>query len=196
MNELSKIEDRISIRKDRLMQSALSLFADHGYHAASIPIIAKEAGIATGSVYNYVSSKDELVNELFWAWQTRLMDLVRGDFPEGTARERFAHLWQRLFTFASEHPKAFQFLVSHLEGQYLEPRCRALEEEFLDFSREFVREGQASGAIRGGEPQLIVSLYMGAFVQFFQKSRQGRGEFSAENAKVLEEMCWAALQKA
>ena len=31
MTELNKIEDRISIRKDRLMQSALSLFADHGY---------------------------------------------------------------------------------------------------------------------------------------------------------------------
>ncbi len=47
-----------------IMQAALRLFAERGYHATTISAIAREAGIAKGLVYNYFSSKQELLEQV------------------------------------------------------------------------------------------------------------------------------------
>ncbi|PWJ44587.1 TetR/AcrR family transcriptional regulator [Sediminitomix flava] len=47
-----------------ILDTAASLFAEKGYLNTSISTIAKEAGIAKGSLYHYFKSKEELLNEL------------------------------------------------------------------------------------------------------------------------------------
>lgn len=51
--------------KQTIVESALKLFANKGYHGTSIADIAKEAGISKGLAYNYFSSKSELADEIF-----------------------------------------------------------------------------------------------------------------------------------
>ena len=55
------------IRKDKkelIIDTALELFAENGYHATSISSIAKDAGISKGLMYNYFESKELLLNEI------------------------------------------------------------------------------------------------------------------------------------
>ena len=47
-----------------IKQAALELFASHGYHATSISSIASHAGISKGLLYNYYSSKDDLLKDI------------------------------------------------------------------------------------------------------------------------------------
>jgi AcrR family transcriptional regulator len=50
--------------KAAIMQAALELFAQRGFDATSISQIAKEAGISKGLMYNYFSSKEELLKAI------------------------------------------------------------------------------------------------------------------------------------
>ena len=43
-----------------ILQSALELFLNHGYHGTSMRRIAQQAGIALGGIYNHFSSKEDL----------------------------------------------------------------------------------------------------------------------------------------
>ena len=47
-----------------ISEKALELFAEHGYEATSISMIAKEAGVSKGLIYNYFSSKEEILKEI------------------------------------------------------------------------------------------------------------------------------------
>jgi TetR/AcrR family transcriptional repressor of nem operon len=49
---------------DRLRQAATELFAERGYDGTSMADIAERIGIAKASLYNYYSSKDELLLDL------------------------------------------------------------------------------------------------------------------------------------
>jgi AcrR family transcriptional regulator len=51
-------------KKKIIMDSALELFAENGYHATSISQIAKKAGISKGLAYNYFESKKEILDEI------------------------------------------------------------------------------------------------------------------------------------
>lgn len=51
-------------KKQQILESALKVFASHGYDGATISMIAKEAGMAKGLMYSYYESKEKLVVEL------------------------------------------------------------------------------------------------------------------------------------
>jgi len=51
-------------KKELILNTALKLFAEKGYHATSISSIAKDAGISKGLMYNYFESKETLLNEI------------------------------------------------------------------------------------------------------------------------------------
>jgi len=53
-----------SIRKEKIsliLQTALSLFAMHGYASTSVSMIAREAGISKGLMYNYFEKKEDVL---------------------------------------------------------------------------------------------------------------------------------------
>ena len=51
-------------RKHKIMDAAFNLIAKNGYEAASIAMIAKNAGVSKGLLYNYFESKEELVKAI------------------------------------------------------------------------------------------------------------------------------------
>ena len=51
-------------KKSLIMEAALELFAERGFHGSSISQIAKKAGISKGLTYNYFESKNEILEEI------------------------------------------------------------------------------------------------------------------------------------
>lgn len=69
-------------RIQHILDTSLELFANKGYHRTSISTIASEAGISKGLLYNYFSSKEELVVELMkngFEEVTRFFNIKKGD---------------------------------------------------------------------------------------------------------------------
>jgi len=68
-----------SERKTLIEEAALEVFAEDGYHAASISKIAKNAGVAKGTIYTYFESKEQLLKELIRDVITDVMNRI--DIP-------------------------------------------------------------------------------------------------------------------
>ncbi len=49
---------------DAIRQAAIELFYEHGYEATSLREVAAKVGIRVGSLYNHISSKDELLSSI------------------------------------------------------------------------------------------------------------------------------------
>ena len=59
VNEQTKAETR-----QALLDSAAQAFARHGYHQTPIDSVSEAAGVAKGTIYNYFSSKEEVLHAL------------------------------------------------------------------------------------------------------------------------------------
>lgn len=51
-------------KKQLIMDTALELFAENGFHATSMNQVAKKAGVSKGLAYNYFESKQEILDEI------------------------------------------------------------------------------------------------------------------------------------
>lgn len=81
-----------SPRRDQLVQTALHLFCQRGFHATGIDTILAESGVAKMTLYNHFASKDELIvavlqlrQKQFFAWLDEAIERIgsAADLPEG-----------------------------------------------------------------------------------------------------------------
>jgi len=77
-------------RREQILETALSLFAERGFDATSTRQIAKEAGIAEGLIFHYFPTKASLLTAILEdrlegrrAFRTRLRPMLEGASGEG-----------------------------------------------------------------------------------------------------------------
>lgn len=51
--------------KDKVLDAALQLFLDNGYHGTSIKLIVEASKVSTGSVYHHFKNKEDIIKELY-----------------------------------------------------------------------------------------------------------------------------------
>ncbi len=177
-----------------LLDAALTLFAERGYHGASIPDIAAAARMAPASVYRHVASKDELVNLVFREAKAALGAALTVGVPAtGSLRARFDALWAALERFARDQPRAFAFLELHHHGDYLDTASRAVELRVLAPIAAVVQQGLTTRALRGGSaPALIIAVW-GAFVGMIRATRAGYVAFTPALSREVAATAWAAI---
>ena len=64
-------------RKNQILDAALVVFASDGYHSASISKISQRAGISKGLMYNYFSSKEELLQDVLTKGIQNMKDIFQ-----------------------------------------------------------------------------------------------------------------------
>src|ERR1700728_968563 len=67
--------------------------------------IAKEAGVAEGTLFTYFTNKDELLNRLYLELKMDLRNAMMTGYPAGKSLvDRNRHVWDRLIDWGSAHP--------------------------------------------------------------------------------------------
>jgi len=75
-------EDKRRANQGRILQAARKVFAQYGYHGATIGEIADEAGLSNGAVYYNFANKEDLFLALLDEWRTELI----GDIETAVGR--------------------------------------------------------------------------------------------------------------
>jgi AcrR family transcriptional regulator len=171
-------------RREDVLEAALTLFSERGFHGTAIPDIAAAAGLAAGTIYRHFASKEALVNELFRRAK-RALGAALATVPEtGELRARFHTLWWALVGFARDQPRAFAFLELHHHGTYLDAESRALE---LSILAPFAAVLGPARAV-----PLMVTVW-GTFVSLIKHARLGYYVLTDDLCAQVEATCWNAI---
>lgn len=96
---------------ERILESALELFAERGYGSTSVKAIAQHAGVSQGLMYNYFPSKAALLKEIFLAG---LRD-VQASWQEelgGDPLDNLRSLLDESFRLVAEHASFWRLFYS------------------------------------------------------------------------------------
>ena len=181
-------------RRESILGAALSCFVERGFHGTAIPDIAREAGIASGTIYHYFDSKEALVNALYRMWKSSVAQRVFTAFPQAApGREQFAVMWNEMVAFARAEPDAFAFLEMHNHSSYLDAESLAIDRHLKDFGRGMIQRAQAEGLLKPLDASVLMELVFGAFVGMMRAHWEGRIELSDETVGAAEQACWDAV---
>lgn len=107
-----------AVREQQMLDAAVRIFSQRGFHAASMDEIAEQAGISKPMVYAYLGTKEELFVACLHRESTRLMEAVAeavvSDLPPDE------QLWRGLrafFGFVGAHRDGWAVLYRQARGQ-------------------------------------------------------------------------------
>ncbi|WP_226579841.1 TetR/AcrR family transcriptional regulator [Halobacillus litoralis] len=182
-------------KRDNILHSALTLFAERGFDATTIPMIANDARVGAGTIYRYFENKEVLVNTLFQHHVGVLTSLLEEDFPhQSGVRNQFHHLFHRLVRFTNEHEHALYFIKTHNAAYFLDDRSKDYFTHLWSILRDFLDRGKEKKEIRDLPSLALIAIIFGGFLELQQLIRAGEIEVSEELLKGVEESCWDAVR--
>lgn len=111
----------------KIRESALKLFAAHGYAAVSMRQIAADVGVQAGALYNYTSDKQALLFSLMQGHMDQLLTAYRALPKPATAPERLQQFVDFHIGFHLERPDAV--FIAYMELRNLTPEHFAAIEQ-------------------------------------------------------------------
>jgi len=179
-----------------ILQAALELFADRGFHGTAVPLIAEKAHVGAGTIYRYFKDKENLVNELYRHWKTRLFESITADLPgDLPLRALFHEVWARWIQFAIDHPQALIFLEAHHHSPYLDEISERMNENMVAAFLEMMENGCRDQIFKAVPPMLHMSFITGVIKEMVKDAWAGRLELTPEIIEQGEEMCWQAIRR-
>lgn len=186
--------DSVPDKRERILAAAARLIVRNGLQC-SMAAIADEAGVATGSLYNYFVSKEALVLGVY----TRVSEVMAAQMtttPESEVgeREQVQRYIDRYIEFIWEDPQRAR-LFDYLDNNpliTLEDASR-LFRAFVGHGIAMIEAGQAVGVVRPGSPTMIMSFVRGSIRNSLRRRRLHGPVLPAADRQLVADMCWAAI---
>ncbi|GIM46085.1 TetR family transcriptional regulator [Collibacillus ludicampi] len=150
---------------EEIAQAAIRLFQQKGYHATSVQDIADEVGLQKGSLYHYISSKEELLMKIahqsISGFNRRLEKIID---MEVNHREKLFMAVQTHITVVAANMQMTTVLLREAFS-LAEPHATIIQEltdRYLDLWTRIIDEGIAAGEFKPGNSRLKALAILGA----------------------------------
>ncbi|HEY7051337.1 MAG TPA: TetR family transcriptional regulator [Mycobacterium sp.] len=154
-------DEEKSARRDEIMAAAKTVFARKGFHATTIADVAKQAGLAYGSIYWYFDSKDSLFHALMAVEEQALRSHIASALAaldQNADRETaFRTAVRATFEFfeADKATVKLLFRDAYALGDRFEKHLGGIYERFIDEIETFIVLAQERGDVVSAPPRMV-----------------------------------------
>src|SRR5215470_445556 len=146
-------------KRERILAAAERVFARRGFFAARVSEIAKDAGVADGTIYLYFKSKDDLLISLFENRMKQVNEALRtaiAELPPAAQLRAFIHTYLQL---VSDEPTVAEVLTIELRqsSKFMKEYDNPQFADFLRMLGGIIADGQARGELDGAVPSHIAA---------------------------------------
>jgi AcrR family transcriptional regulator len=142
-------------KRDKLLAAALKLFVEKGAQNTSTAEIAREAGLASGTLFLYFPTRQDLMDAL-------VLEIARGQAdniaallsPDLSARESFIAIWSSSLRWFIAHLPAYLFIQQVRDTGMISPAVVQETDQIFGFYYAAIQKGLAEGSIKPYPPEL------------------------------------------
>jgi TetR/AcrR family fatty acid metabolism transcriptional regulator len=145
-----------------ILEAAVKVFARQGFYQSTVAQIAKEAGVADGTIYLYFKNKDDILVQFFSYRTKQVFDRFRAAVKKAdNGLDKLRNLIRRHLTeFQRDRDMAVVYQVeTHQNSRLAESQIREMSVMYQDLVSEIIETGQQDGSIRK-------DLYVGLVKRF------------------------------
>jgi TetR/AcrR family fatty acid metabolism transcriptional regulator len=159
-------QKRSEARKEQILKAAEKIFAKKGFHEATISEVAREAGLSDATIYEYFSTKEELLFSIPRETTRRGMERMEGYLKviRGAGNKIRTIVYHYLLFYQNEPDYAsVVMLVLKSNRKFLETEAYQVIREGFRGILSVIQEGIDSGEFRPDtDPYLVRQMILGA----------------------------------
>ncbi len=155
-------------RRREILEAALSLFSEKGFHETTVEDVANAAGVAKGTIYLYFDSKEHILVALKRRFMDGLVDALTDIIAEGIEqlsdgedldyRDVIDDIFEAVVAYHCEQREAVEIVVRQSPGPDLVQETLDLEKDFLQLMTGAFRAAMEYGLIHTTDPEMMARL--------------------------------------
>ena len=159
------MKEQVKDKRTAIIEAALKLFTERGFQGTSTAQISKEAGVATGTLFNYFPTKEYLINSLYSEVKGQLSHSMGKEVEaQSTFQDKLRKIWSNLIKWGVDNQEEFLFVGQFCSSPYITKFTREEVMKEYVFLHNLVNEGIKTGEIRDFSAELTIAM-------FYQASR-------------------------
>lgn len=185
-------------KKELIIEAALELVAEHGFHGAPMAMIADKAGVGAGTIYRYFAGKDDLITAIHGCLMQRFTKALMQDYPEkGSVRERFMHIGQVLVRYLIDRPMELKFFEQFHNSPYgvAHRREKLFGKSEKDIICELFEEALQQEIVKEFELPILFALMFGPLIDVCRDHTLGFVTLDDGTIEQVVAACWHAVRR-
>lgn len=187
----AKIEDK----HQAILDTTLRLVSERGFHDTPMSLIAKEAGVAAGTIYRYFENKDALINELFITLKKEMLNVAYANIePTDSPKTMFKKLWRNYFEHCLENPEEMRFIEQFHNSPFQTKEMAATLDKLHEPTMSQFNEMIANGILRDMPYQFFEIFGYDLIISFAKRHLNGKLVMDDAIFEMAFEMVWELLK--
>jgi len=183
-------------KQKEILAAALKLFVANGFHGTATSKIAKEAGVANGTLFHYYATKDDLIISLYVSIKLEMSAYVESKAnPEDDYKTQFKNQFVNALHWAMAHQDEFQYVQQF----YASPYAGLIQSEILQKQLQKacgdIQKAIDAGIVKNFPVDYIFSLLSSHLFGLNQYLKKSNLSISKQKEVILEtfELLWEML---
>jgi len=178
-----------------IAEATFTLVEQTGLSGLTMAAIAREAGLATGTLYVYFKSKEELMVALYeQAKTTTTASLMHGDDTKAPLRSRLRHMWMNWLEHRLNHYAQVVFLEQYYNSPWFSDESRNLSARLIKDWVDLIETAKAQQILKDVPTVLLTSSFGGSVRETANLLRSGSLARTDANLTLAFGLCWDGIK--
>lgn len=172
-------------KKKQILEAAIRIFARNGYFNSRVSEIAREAGVADGTIYIYFNSKEEILCAVFEEALTRFIAISKEKLKDiHDPLERLQEIaFMHLKHLGANRDLAMVFQIEFRHNiMFMERVSRTRLRDYFAIIQDAILDGQDAGLFRDINTKFATKLFFGMIDELVTSWLISGKEYQLEDA--------------
>ena len=153
------MKEQLTDKRKAILAAALTLFTERGFHGTPTSLIAQDAGVATGTLFHYFKTKEELIESLYLDIKKEAGTVLRdAGKSKGDWREKLDNICMAYAEWGLENARKIHFMQQFCYSPFISKATHQESVSNFLFLIDQIALGIKKGAIRDYPPEIILSI--------------------------------------
>ncbi len=190
----------MKIRDDKkaqqVFQAALGLVKEKGLAGITMSEIAKEAGIATGTLYIYFKNKEELINNLFFDCRKEAIESYFLNYDEAEPfKSGFRVVWMNILNFRIANWEEVVFMDQCYHSPFINECTMKLTKEMKQPLYKLIERGKEENVFKDADTSTLLIFMIGSIHEGVKNAHYNQKPLNKTAIDSMFTMCWDGMKR-
>lgn len=178
-----------------IYEATLKLVLENGFTGLKMSKVAKEANVATGTLYIYFKDKEELISALYLHIKKEQTKQYFLDYNENDSfMANFRKLWFRVMEVNTKNPEYAIFTDQYYRSPFIKEEYRVHAEQLISPIYHLLERGKEEELIKDLPLELLVCQLIGVISAIVNLQQETQKNLSQNELEAMFKMSWDAIK--
>ncbi|MES2332755.1 MAG: TetR/AcrR family transcriptional regulator [Bacteroidota bacterium] len=183
-------------KTEQISKAVLGLVKQKGLAGITMGEIAKEAGMATGTLYIYFKNKEELINHLFFDCRKEALEnyFLNYDLSK-PFKSGFHTVWMNILNFRIQNFEEVVFMDQCYHSPFINECTMKLAKEMKKPLFKLIERGKEEGVFKDMDTMALLTFMIGSIHEGVKNAHYNQKPLNNTDITSMFKMCWDGMKK-